>query len=541
MPESPTGSVEVFADRVLRRPLWPHQAEAAGSDAFVTTIAAARRTGKTTLVETLAAWTCFRERNVKAVILSATQDSARRVTESIGQTLASMGETRDAVVDDFAMRIKLANGSEIVSLPASQRQVRGYGKGVKLLVIDEAGFVPEELWQAARYVALDEKQNGGRILLCGTPWGGPDLFFRRAFDAGMTGAEEHASFHWTHRANPNLDHGYLERERDRVSPSEYAAEVLGEWSDASGALFSRELLERCTADYVVLEPSAKEWRTTGPPVRLAAGMDWGVSFDRSAFVALGRLPVAALNPDRDVWPVIGVAGLKVWPAGAPLSDVWHEAAGAEHDFSSVSAETNGVGAAPTQELRRLVRERVERFGSGRRAHYFLPVTTTARIKTDAYGRLLGLMEQGRLVLPRHPDLLRQLAGLRFEQRERGFMSIEASHAAVHDDVADALAIALGPRIVNGQPKALVSTVLVNAGPDVVVASDDFSDTVTTGAGLVLPRLPRWQSMDGEESQRPGFASTAASDPATNYLAAVRRGMSQQPRGTIHDPVRKSHR
>ena len=31
------------------------------------------------------------------------------------------------MVDDFATRVRLANGSEIVSLPASQRQVRGYG------------------------------------------------------------------------------------------------------------------------------------------------------------------------------------------------------------------------------------------------------------------------------------------------------------------------------------------------------------------------------------------------------------------------------
>src|SRR4051794_19454914 len=79
--------VAVFAERVLRRPLWPHQGEAAGSGRVIPVTAKGRRTGGTTLVETLAAWTCFRERNVKAVILSASQEASRRITEDRGALL----------------------------------------------------------------------------------------------------------------------------------------------------------------------------------------------------------------------------------------------------------------------------------------------------------------------------------------------------------------------------------------------------------------------------------------------------------------------
>jgi len=48
------------------------------------------------------------------------------------------------------------------------------------------------------------------------------------------------------------------------------------------------------------------------------------------------------------------------------------------------------------------------------------------------------------VLPREPDLLRQLPGLKFEQGERGFTRIEADSPAVHDDVADALMLGAFP-------------------------------------------------------------------------------------------------
>jgi hypothetical protein len=95
-----------FSHRVLGRELWPHQLEAARSSAFITTIAAARRTGKTALAETLAIHTAFANRGCRVLILSATQDAARRLTESIGTTLNASKLTRGAVVDGLVTRIR---------------------------------------------------------------------------------------------------------------------------------------------------------------------------------------------------------------------------------------------------------------------------------------------------------------------------------------------------------------------------------------------------------------------------------------------------
>lgn len=116
MPD-PTADVGALVERVLRRPLWAHELEAARSEAFITTIAAARRTGKTTTIETLAMWAAFRERGVTVVILSATQDAARRVTESIGATLAARSATRGALVEDFATRIRLTTARRSSACP----------------------------------------------------------------------------------------------------------------------------------------------------------------------------------------------------------------------------------------------------------------------------------------------------------------------------------------------------------------------------------------------------------------------------------------
>ncbi len=524
MASEPLG-LAAFAERVLRRPLWEHQLEAAESRAFITVIAKARRTGGTTLIQALAAWTCFRERNVKAVILSAGQEASRRVTEELGADLAASKLTSGAVVDDFATRIRLTNGSEIVSLPASQRQVRGLGRGVKLVVVDEAGFVPGELWRAASYVALDERGNGSRILLVGTPWGGPDHFFRRSFEAGQTSDPDHASYQWKHVVNPLLDHAYLERQRDRVSPQEYAAEVLGEWSDAAGSLFPWALLERNAAD-LELPPLFE----IEPPARSILSLDVGVSFDRSASVAVYRLPVGSLNPDHDGRSVF-LAVPHAWPVATPLSTVVDDVLSVRSWPRFYVPESSGVGAMPAQDIARRVAERVRALpgsapGPGRTQ--IVPIHTTSARKTAGYGAILGLLEQGRLVLPRDPTLLRQLAGLRFEQGERGFTRIEAEDAAVHDDVADALMLAAMPETLGGRTVSHLAKLAGRSdAPEAEVPELDEA-TVTTGGGLRVYRRPPLQSVGrtGELTLPPGATTATRVRPLSPGLLDAQRRVTE---------------
>lgn len=479
--------VAEFAERVLRRPLWGHQLEAADAVAFITTIAAARRTGKTSLVETLAIWTAFGHRGCRVLILSATAEAARRLTENIGETLASHPETRGAVVDDFATRIRLGNGSQIISLPASQKQVRGYGKGVLLLILDEAGFQGDEMWQAALYTAMDEKANGSRIVLCGTPWG--DGFFRREFIAGLDGDPDHASFNWQHTANPQLDHAYLERQRDRVSPIEFAAEIEGRWSDVSGSLFSTELIEAQTAPVDV--PSLAQLAEAS--ARPSLGIDWGVSFDRSAAVAVYRLPGAErLNAGADERPAKFIALPYVWPVGARLSSVVDEIAGVPAAWWN--PETSGVGAGPAQ----LLQERVRARGGANLKRWWNFVATTAAKKTAAYGAVLSLAERGQLFWPNDPALLRQLRGLRIEQGSRGFTRIEAEDAVTHDDVADGLMLSMAPRSL--KRGRIVCQVSIAANPRNAPADlelpEEPGEVVEAGSGYRLYRRPPLQSVAG---------------------------------------------
>ena len=68
---APALTVAEFASKVLKTPLWPHQLDLAESPAFITTVAAARRTGKSTVAQVMAMHTAFSYRNAKVVILTA--------------------------------------------------------------------------------------------------------------------------------------------------------------------------------------------------------------------------------------------------------------------------------------------------------------------------------------------------------------------------------------------------------------------------------------------------------------------------------------
>jgi hypothetical protein len=480
--------IEAFSKRILRRPLWDHQVEAAKSRKFITVIAKARRTGGTTLAETLAIFTAFSNRGCRVLVLSATQDAARRLTESIGTTLNRWPETRGAVVSDFSTRVRLRNRSQIISLPASPRQVRGYGEGVLLVLLDEASFMDPALWTAAHYTALDERANGSRLVLMGTPFGGRDHFFRQAFLAGQDGDPDHSSHHWPFTFNKGLDRAYLERQRDRVSPPEYAAEVLGEWSDAAGQLFSDELIEAQTVP--VEAPSLAE--LIGLEPRPIAAIDWGVSYDRSAAAIVYRLPgLDRINADLEPRPRFLLVP-HVWPVKTRLSTVVDDV----HRLLAryISTETSGVGSGPSQ----LLEEKVKRLPDrGRRRVTWNFVHTSAPIKTAGYGALLGLAERGVLFWERHPDFLRQLRGLRFEQGDRGFTRIEASDAATHDDITDAAMLATLPYSPRGGGR-IVCGLAELADPARAVSDAELpemvDDYVEAGSGVRIWRRPPLQGV-----------------------------------------------
>ena len=69
-------------------------------------------------------------------------------------------------------RMQLSNGSRIISLPGSERTVRGYSAAT-LIVIDEASRVPDDLVAAVRPMLAT---TNGRLVVLSTPSGKRGFF-----------------------------------------------------------------------------------------------------------------------------------------------------------------------------------------------------------------------------------------------------------------------------------------------------------------------------------------------------------------------------
>ncbi len=94
----------------------------------------------------------------------------------------------------------------------------------------------------------------------------------------------------------------------------------------------------------------------------------------------------------------------------------------------IASETNGVGQYPTTMLDDKMTE----------AGFYsavAPVVTDVKRKQTGFGMIKGLLQAKRLVLPRDPELLKQLRGLEFEQLPGGSLRIAVPDRVGHDDVA----------------------------------------------------------------------------------------------------------
>lgn len=129
--------------------------------------------------------------------------------------------------------LRLENGSRILSLPASESNVRGFT--ADLILEDEAGFVSDSLFNA---VAPMLAVSGGRMILMGTPAGRRGHFYETSQSDG-----------WRHFVVPATDcpritPDFLESERERLGDVAFEQEYLCSFRDSAGMAFRSEDIDR---------------------------------------------------------------------------------------------------------------------------------------------------------------------------------------------------------------------------------------------------------------------------------------------------------
>jgi Terminase large subunit, T4likevirus-type, N-terminal len=107
------------------------------------------------------------------------------------------------------LSLELENESRIVTLPGSEKTIRGFS-GVSLLVVDETARVADELYFAVRPMLA---VSGGSLMMLSTPHGKRGVFFEE-----WTGGEGWERYEVPASEVPRIPPEFLEEER-RALPS----------------------------------------------------------------------------------------------------------------------------------------------------------------------------------------------------------------------------------------------------------------------------------------------------------------------------------
>jgi len=133
----------------------------------------------------------------------------------------------------------LENGSRIVSLPGSERTVRGLAS-VDLIILDEAARVDDDLLAATRPMLA---VSNGSLFALSTPAGKRGWFYEQ----WLRGVGwQRISIKSTDC--PRIDPEFLQQEREALGPMLFGQEYLCEFHDEVGAAFLTELLDLAFVD-----------------------------------------------------------------------------------------------------------------------------------------------------------------------------------------------------------------------------------------------------------------------------------------------------
>lgn len=132
--------------------------------------------------------------------------------------------------EDNRLSMRVAGGGRIVSLPGSERTIRGHSS-VSLLIEDEAARVPDELYLSVRPMLAI---SSGRLALLSTPWGQRGHFFE-AWQSTETWERVRVPATDCPRISPD----FLEEERQALGARWFNQEYMCEFEASEDTVFRR--------------------------------------------------------------------------------------------------------------------------------------------------------------------------------------------------------------------------------------------------------------------------------------------------------------
>jgi hypothetical protein len=214
----------------------PWQREVLEGDARRIILNCSRQSGKSTTAGLLASRTALYEPGSLILCVSPSLRQSGELFRKVAGFVHAL-PSKPAIHAESALRLELANGSRVVSLPGSEKTVRGFSKA-NLIILDEASRIEDALISGLRPMQAVSK--GARFVAMSTPWGRRGFFFT----AWQSTAPGWLKVRVPADECPRIPEDFLREQERELGPLLYRQEYCCEFVDSAETLFSSALVER---------------------------------------------------------------------------------------------------------------------------------------------------------------------------------------------------------------------------------------------------------------------------------------------------------
>jgi Terminase-like family. len=371
-----------------------------------------RQVGKSRSVAWYALWKAVTYPGSEILITAKAQRQSMELFNQVKKEMRSSEASDEewGVEKDTRTEIHFMNGSRIVCLPVGRdgSNIRGYG--TDLVIVDEAAFVKDEIFQEVLSPMLAVGEN--EFILLSTPFGKKGFLYQKFDDDDWYTKQVPTS------ANPQVGDDFIEEQRENLTPTQFKQEILGQFVESSDSFFQREELMNCVTDDMVDSTSSIKFMG----VDLAAQ-----GTDASVYVCV--------DDDGNVFHIEE-------KSEAPLTDAMGRIRELDsiYNFTKIMIDSTGLGEGVVDQVK-------EELGRKVRGFKF-----TNEKKQSLYNNLKNTFQNGEIkfyYIPGKNDLsgnkmFNQCLDLTYSYTSSGKIRIEHPSGG-HDDYSDALALAVWAR------------------------------------------------------------------------------------------------
>lgn len=290
-------------------------------------------------------------------------------------------------------KLELKNGVRILALPGGRDGAGLRNYAVIRLVVDEAHYVPDEVYNAIEPMLAT---TGGDMDLLSTPRGNVGKFY----DAFQEGSG-FITFHTTSEQCPRIPKSFLAQKKLTFTKMQYAQEYLAEFQDALQQFFPVGLID----PLMTLEPKGPN-----PLGRYYEGMDiagWGM--DETSYVMMEMMP------GNHMWmrncETTQQTGIRETITKMRERDkLWHP------KQVIIDSGSGGGGGAIFDLLIEDRQFKRKLIGINNSSKTISPDKSRSKklIKEDLYNNVKRMMEMDEIKLLKNEDLRRSLLSIQFE-------------------------------------------------------------------------------------------------------------------------------